>query len=196
MEALALSSNEQNPLSVAVNNNTAISASKPFIEANTIETTLLEMEQKHIIPTYRDSEALISQAEFIEVMGEVVHDVFKAERIAAPSIRLSHPVLGKVPEAKYKAASELNQWEKTIYYERMAFILEISSITDTVNGQQLALTVGGIKSYGLDNLQNRKGGDERFKLFIGFKVTACTNLCVTTDGYAADVKVKYLEQLR
>jgi hypothetical protein len=187
-----------NPLSVAVINNTTTiqSNSKPFIEANTIEGTLEEIQRRHIIPTYRDSEALISQSEFIEVTNDVVHEVFEAERIASPSIRLSHPIKGRVPEARNKPAAELNEWEKTLYYERMAFIQEISSITDTIDGQQLSLTVGGVKAYNLDNLQNRKGADEHFKVFIGFKVQVCTNLCVWTDGFAGDIRVKNLEQLR
>jgi hypothetical protein len=78
----------------------------------------------------------------------------------------------------------------------MAFIQEISSITDTIDGQRLSLTVGGVKAYNLDNLQNRKGADEHFKVFIGFKVSVCTNLCVWTDGFAGDIRVKNLEQLR
>jgi hypothetical protein len=101
-----------------------------------------------------------------------------------------------VPEARNKPASELNEWEKTLYYERMAFIQEICSITDTIDGQQLSLTVGGVKAYNLDNLSNRKGADEHFKVFIGFKVSVCTNLCVWTDGFAGDTRVKNVEQLR
>jgi hypothetical protein len=78
----------------------------------------------------------------------------------------------------------------------MMFVQEISSITDTINGQQLSLTVGGVKAYNLDNLQNRKGADEHFKVFIGFKVQVCTNMCIWTDGFAGDVRVKNLDQLR
>jgi hypothetical protein len=77
----------------------------------------------------------------------------------------------------------------------MAFVQEISSITDTIGGRQLSLSVGGVKAYNLDNLQNRKGADEHFKVFIGFKVSVCTNMCVWTDGYAGDVRVKNVEQL-
>jgi hypothetical protein len=201
MEQATLASNgleQSHSLSVAVVNNTPATqtSSKPFIEANTIESSLEEIQSHHIIPTYRDSEALISQAEFIEVTADVVGEVFKAERILEPSIRLSHPIKGRVPEARNKPASELSESEKTIYFERMAFIQEISSITDTIDGQQLSLIVGGVKAYNLDNLQNRKGADEHFKVFIGFKVSVCTNLCVWTDGFAGDVRVKNLEQLR
>src|SRR4051812_13241591 len=100
-------SEQSHALTVAVNNNTpaTTNSNKPFIEANTIESTLEEIRSRHIIPTYRDSEALISQAEFIEVTEDVVQDVFKAERIAAPAVRLSHPIKGRVPEARNKPAS-------------------------------------------------------------------------------------------
>jgi hypothetical protein len=183
-------------LSVAVNNALANTNSNPFIEANTIEGSLEEITKRHIIPTYRDSEALISQAEFIEITGDVVGEVFNAERIQKPQIRLSHPIKGRVPEARNIPAAQLNEWEKTLYYERMAFVQEISSITDTIDGQPLSLTVGGVKAYNLDNLQNRKGADEHFKVFIGFKVSVCTNMCVWTDGFPGDVRVKNTEQLR
>jgi hypothetical protein len=181
-------------LSVAVNN--TLSQQKPFIEANTIEGSLEEITKRHIIPTYRDSEALISQAEFIEVTGDVVGEVFRAERILKPQVRLSHPIKGRVPEARNIPAAQLNEWEKTLFYERMMFVQEISSITDTIDGQQLSLTVGGVKAYNLDNLQNRKGADEHFKVFIGFKVSVCTNMCVWTDGFSGDVRVKNTDQLR
>jgi Domain of unknown function, B. Theta Gene description (DUF3871) len=58
------------------------------------------------------------------------------------------------------------------------------------------LTIGGVKAYNLDNLYNRSGTDQHFKVFIGFKNTVCTNLCVATDGYMANLKVKTPEMLR
>jgi hypothetical protein len=126
----------------------------------------------------------------------VVGEVFNAERILKPQVRLSHPKKGRVPEARNIPAAQLNEWEKTLYYERMAFVQEVSSITDTIDGQQLSLTVGGVKAYNLDSLQIRKGADERFKLFLGVSVKVCTNICVWTDGFAADIKVMNVEHLR
>jgi hypothetical protein len=78
----------------------------------------------------------------------------------------------------------------------MAFIIEIPTIQDEISGNQLSLTVGGIKAYNLDNLYNRKGADEHFKVFIGFQNKVCTNLCVWTDGYMSDLKVKNIGQLQ
>lgn len=172
-------------------------APSPFIEANTIEGTLEEIKQQHIIPVFiKDNEPVISQSDFIQTTMEVVHNVFAAERILTPSIRLSHPIKGRVPEAKDKAARELLEWEKTLYYERMAFIIEVPSIRDTIDGQGLFLTIGGIKAHNLDNLYQKKGAEEHFKVFIGFKVSVCTNLCVWCDGLASSVKVKHIGQLK
>ena len=190
-----------NPLQVVVHNTTesseAAPTAKPFIEAGTVEATLEEIKKRHIIPVFhRDNEPVISQVEFIQTTMQAVKETFPSERILSPSIRLSHAVKGRVPEAKDKPAKELLEWEKTIYYERMAFLIEVASIQDTIDGQPLSLTVGGVKAHNLDNLYSKRGTDQHFKIFIGFKVSVCTNLCVWSDGYAGDVKVKSLEQLQ
>ncbi|MGI8950082.1 MAG: DUF3871 family protein [Chitinophagaceae bacterium] len=123
-------------------------------------------------------------------------EIYDSENILSPNIRLSHPIKGRISEAKYKAASELLEHEKTLYYECMAFVIEIPSICDEIDGNVLSLCVGGVKSYTLDNLYNKKGADEHFKIFIGFKNTVCTNLCVWTDGYIGDLKVQSIGQLQ
>lgn len=191
-----------NTLQVVVHNTTTettdnASTAKPFIEAGTVEATLEDIRKYHIIPVFhRDNEPVISQVDFIQSTMEAVKETFPAERILSPSIRLSHPVKGRVPEAKNKPASELYEWEKTIYYERAAFIIEVASITDSIDGQPMSLTIGGVKAHHLDNLYSKRGTDQLFKIFIGFKVQVCTNLCVWSDGYAGDVKVKSVEQLQ
>jgi hypothetical protein len=78
----------------------------------------------------------------------------------------------------------------------MAFVIEVPSIADEVGGNLLSLTIGGVKAYNLDDLHNRKGADEHFKVFIGFKNTVCTNLCVWSDGAVLDLKVKSIDHLR
>ena len=188
---------EPSPLEIVVRNEATQVENKPFIEAGTIEENLEEIKKRHIIPVFhRDNEPVISQVDFIQTTMDVVQSTFPAERILSPSIRLSHPVKGRVPEAKEKPASELNEWEKTLYYERMAFLIEVASITDTIDGQSLSLSIGGVKAHNLDNLYSRRGAEQHFKLFIGFKVQVCTNLCVWSDGYAGSVKVKSLQELK
>ena len=170
---------------------------KPFIEANTIETSLQEIRERHIIPVYvKDNEPLISHSDFIEATQEITYDLFPGEVILEPEVRVSHPVKGRVPDAKDKPANLLQEWEKTLYYERMAFIIELPSIRDRVGGNMLNLTIGGVKAYNLDNLYSRSQSEQHFKIFVGFKNRVCTNLCVWTDGLMDDVKVKSLAQLK
>ena len=144
----------------------------------------------------KDNETLISHADFIESAAELAADIFHGESILRPNIRVSHPIKGRVPEAKDKPANQLMDWERTIYYERMAFVIEIPSINTEIDGNRLSLTIGGVKAYNQDNLYSRSLCDQHFKMFIGFQNKVCTNLCVWTDGYYNDVKVKTIGQLK
>jgi hypothetical protein len=173
-----------------------LSSDKPFIISNTVQCPLSEIKNNHIIPVFvKDNEPAINHSDFIEVVQEVSQSFYRGEKILQPAVRVSHPIKGRIPGARLKQAKDLHENEKTLYYERMAFIMEIPSITDTVSGNQLNLTIGGVKAYNLDNLYNRKGVDEHFKIFIGFQNKVCTNLCVSSDGYVKDLKVRSIEQL-
>lgn len=168
----------------------------PFITANTIPMCLAELEQEHIIPVFvKDNEPVISHQDFINSVREVAGHVFQHETILEPSVRVSHPIKGRIPEAKDKPAKELLEHEKTIYYERMAFVIEIPSISSTVEGNKLNLTVGGVKAYNLDNLYNRKGADEHFKVFIGFQNKVCCNMCIWSDGFTGTFKARGITEL-
>jgi hypothetical protein len=174
-----------------------VSTDKPFIQANTIESSLDEIRNNHIIPVFiKDNEPVISHYDFIDAAFQSASEVFAGESILTPAVRLSHPIKGRIPEAKNKPASELLEHEKTLYYERMAFIIEVPSIHDDIDGSKLSLTLGGVKSLSEDNLYSKKGADEHFKVFIGFNNTVCTNLCVWSDGYHSDLKVKSIGQLK
>jgi hypothetical protein len=194
MEALRLENipSSEGSLSL-VQNNTKRSA---FIEANTVEASLEVVKAHHVIPVFhKDNEPLISHAQLVDLTSEIVHEHFKPERILEPSIRLSHPIKGRIPEARNKPANELEEWEKTLWYERMAFVIEIPSISDQIDGQKLSLIVGGVKAYNLDNLNSKQGVDQHFKIFMGFQVSVCTNLCIWTDGLKKEVRVKDVQQL-
>jgi len=173
------------------------SNTKAFIEANTVEVGFSNIRDEHIIPVFvKDNEPLISHADFIDSTLDLTADIFHGEHILRPSVRVSHPIKGRIPEAKDKPAHLLQDWEKTIYYERMMFVIEIPSIQDDVGGNTLSLTIGGVKAYNLDNLYSRNQCDQHFKLFIGFQNKVCTNLCVWTDGYFSDLKVRTIGQLK
>ena len=108
---------------------------------------------------------------------------------------MSHIVKGRVPDAIYKNAKDLLYHEKTIYYERMAFIVKIPSITEVVNGNKLSLCIGGVRAYNQENLYNKKTL-EKFKFFIGFQNQVCMNLCVWSDGYVDDLRVNSYQELQ
>lgn len=167
-----------------------------FIQANTEPMSLYDIEHNHLIPVYvKDNEPVVSHQDFINSTLEVVNHVYKNEQVLHPAIRVSHPIKGRIPEAKDKPAKDLLEHEKTIYYERMAFVIEIPTIRDTINGNTLNLTIGGVKSYNLDNLYSRRGGDEHFKVFIGFQNKVCCNLCVWSDGFVGNLKANNTSQL-
>lgn len=166
-----------------------------FIDANTQVVDVPYLEEKTIIPVFaKDNESTISHAEFIGSVAEAVQTIYKEEEIVPASIRVSHPIKGRIPEAKGKPVKELLDHERTLYYERMAFMIEIPSITANVGGDTLSLTVGGVRAYNHENLYNTKS-PEKFKVFIGFKNWVCTNLCVSTDGFMDALKVQSLHEL-
>ncbi len=180
-----------------VNEAIPLSTDQPFMQANTVESSLSEIRDKHIIPVFiKDNEPTISMAEFIDATMETVGKVFAGKQVLSPSVRLSHPIKGRIPEAKHKPASQLQEHEKTLYYERCAFIIELPNIRSRIDGNLLSLTIGGVKAYNLDNLYSRKGTDEHFKVFIGFQNKVCTNLCVSTDGYLENLTVKNVDHLQ
>lgn len=168
----------------------------PFIIANTLEIPLHHLKQDCIIPVFsKDNEKTVAYQEFVEVVLNSAQKMFPHHAISQPEIRVSHQIKGRVPSAIYKNAKDLLDHEKTIYYERMAFIVKIPSITNFINNNELCLTIGGIRSYNLENLYNKKTL-EKFKFFIGFQNQVCMNLCVWTDGFAEDLRVSNAQELQ
>jgi hypothetical protein len=178
---------------------TVLTSSKPssFIEANTIPISLKEIETTNIIPVFsKDNEATLSQLEFIEATYNTAKGYFNGVKLLEPQIRVSHPVKGRTPDARNKAANELLPHERTLYYERLAFTIEVPEISREIMGNRLNLIIGGVKAYNEDNLFNKKGTSEHFKIFIGFQNKVCLNLCIWTDGLKEEVRVSSLEALK
>ena len=167
-----------------------------FIEANTIEVSLNHLKNECTIPVFaKDNECTISHYEFINSIKEVAENVLNYKGILKPDIRVSHVIKGRVPSAIGKPAKELLEHEKTIYYERMAFVIEIPEISEVINGNKLNLTIGGVRSYNQENLFSKKSM-EKFKVFVGFNNTVCTNLCISTDGLHDDLRVSSVLELK
>jgi hypothetical protein len=168
----------------------------PFIEANTKNVSLSTLKNDCIIPVFsKDNEKTLAHQEFIEIAQSAINKVFTNQVILEPEIRVSHQIKGRTANAIYKPVKELLEHEKTQYFERMAFIIRIPSITENINGNNVSLTVGGVRSYNQENLYNRKTF-ERFKFFIGFQNMVCCNLCISTDGYQDEMRVSNYQELQ
>lgn len=166
-----------------------------FLEANTKQVTLSHLKKECIIPVYSDNESTISHAQFIEATSKVVHDVFKGNHILQPNVRISHVIKGRVPSAVGKPVKELSSDEKTIYYQRCAFMIEVPAFKENVNNNSLSLTIGGVRALNQENLYSKRSL-EKFKVFIGFKNSVCTNLCISTDGLNTDIRVSSIAELK
>ena len=168
----------------------------PFIESNTLRVTISELKNNCIIPVFsKDNERTISHQEFIQTVLTGISEVFPNQKMLAPDIRVSHQIKGRTPNAIHKSVKELLENEKTMYYERMAFVIKLPNITTEVGGNTLSLTIGGVRAYNKENLYSKKS-NERFKVFIGFQNMVCCNLCIATDGYLDEVKVCNTEELK
>lgn len=167
-----------------------------FIEANTQQVELSHLKKDCIIPVFaKDNESTIAHHEFIETIRSIAQQLYPNSAVLMPNIRTSHIVKGRIPSAIGKPAKELLEHEKTVYYERMAFMVELPDIFTFVNGHKLNLTVGGVRSYSEQNLFSKKN-IEKFKVFIGFKNMVCCNLCISTDGLKEDLRVSSVDELK
>lgn len=171
-------------------------SSSPFIEANTQEVSLFHLQNDCTIPVFsKDNECTIAHHEFINAVDTCVKSIFSGQRILKPEIRTSHIVKGRIPEAIGKPVKELTEQDKTIYYERMMFKIDVPSISETINGNNLSLTIGGVRAYNQENLYSKKNY-EKFKVFVGFKNRVCTNLCVSSDGFVEELRASSIEELK
>jgi hypothetical protein len=174
----------------------AVSDTRTFILANTVEGNFQEIKNTHLVPVFsRCNSPLISQADFITVTQEAVKEFFGDVEILPPAIRLSHEIKGRIPSARNKPAHQLEDHEITLMYDKMMFAIDIPSIHDTINGNKVSLTVGGVKSYTEDNLNSKKGA-ETFSIFVGFQNQVCLNMCLFSTGVVDKLKVTNLGQLK
>lgn len=167
-----------------------------FIGANTKKVSLDHLKKDCIIPVFsKDNESTISHYQFINETRNIVKQLFPDNIILRSNIRVSHQIKGRIPSAIGKPAKELLPHEKTIYYERCAFMIEIPELIKEINGNQITLTIGGVRAYNQENLYSRKSL-EKFKVFIGFSNNVCTNLCISTDGFSNEIRIGSISELQ
>ena len=169
-----------------------------FIESNTEQITLSEIAEKCIVPTFSDNSLTISHQDFCGSVYKAAENVFGA--LTPIECRVSHPINGRIPTALNKKAQDLADNEKTIYYQRLAWIAKVANLTRNINGQEIHLTIGGVRAYSEDKLYNRPSA-LKFKIFVGWQVRVCSNLMLQTNGFSgtidcmtnADIHQKALE---
>ena len=172
-----------------------VKLSKHFIEANTVQVTMEHLVEDCVTPVFaKDNELTISHPSFIRTVEDATRDFFKGEQVDAALIRASHIIKGRIPSAIHKPANQLLESDKTQYYERCAFSIDIPTIYQNINGNRLYLSVVGVRAYNQQNLYSKKV-PELFRVAIGFKNTVCCNMCVFTDGYKGELRVSSIGEL-
>lgn len=166
-----------------------------FLDANTNHITMDELKTQCVVPTWANQELTISHQDFIESVWDAAQSFYQGEQLTKPTIRVSHIVRGRTPDALGKKASELLECEKTQFYQRMAFAFTIPTIYETIEGQRLELCVGGVRNYNDLNLYRSSKGVEKFSVFVGWRVRICSNQILTGQGVKLSVEVMDLKQL-
>ena len=151
-----------------------------FIESNTSEVTLEELTEKCIVPTFADNALTISHTAFIKSVIDAGRTVFG--ELTPVEIRVSHQINGRIPSALHKKQSELSDADITIYFQRLAWVCHVAGLTRYINGQPVNLCIGGVRAYTEDKLFGRES-PMKFKIFVGWQVRVCSNLCLTCDGF-------------
>ena len=102
-----------------------------FIVANTTSSSVAEMKKDHIIPVFaKDNEVAIAHYEFVQQAYDAVQMYFGDTLIPEPLIRVSHPIRDVSLRPCTKTC---RAWmEKTLYYERMMFLVQVPSITKSL----------------------------------------------------------------
>ena len=173
----------------------ATSSCVSFLDANTNSITMEELKTQCVVPTWANQELTISHQDFIESVHDAAKTFYQGEQVTAPSIRVSHIVRGRTPDALGKRASELLECEKTQFYQRLAFAFTIPTIYETIEGQHLELCIGGVRNYNDLNLYRASKGVEKFSVFVGWRVRICSNQILTGQGVKLSLEVMDLRQL-
>lgn len=90
-----------------------------FIESNTQAITLEELQTKNVIPTFVDGTLTLSHQNFIGAVKSVAEKVFG--ELTQVECRVSHPIIGRIPSAQHKKASELTDADKTVFIKDWLF---------------------------------------------------------------------------
>ena len=156
-----------------------------FIESNTQGITFEELTEKNVIPTFADGTLTLSHGSIIKATMRAAEEVYG--ELTPVDIRVSHRIQGRTPEAMNKPASELQDEDITTFWQRMAFICHVKTLTRSINGAEVHLCIGGTRSYSEDKLFGRPT-PSKMRLFVGWFVKICSNGCLTCDGNSGSIE--------
>lgn len=156
-----------------------------FIESNTQGISFEELTEKNVIPTFADGTLTLSSGSLIKATMRAAEEVYG--ELTPVEIRVSHRIQGRRKEAELKSASELQDEDITTFWQRMAFICHVKTLTRTINGAEVHLCIGGTRSYSEDKLFGRPT-PSKMRLFVGWFVRICSNGCLTCDGNSGTIE--------
>ena len=156
-----------------------------FIESNTHSISYDELTTKHVIPTFSEGSLSLSHGSIINATMRAAEAVYG--ELTPVEIRVSHRIQGRTPEAMNKPASELQDLDITTFYQRMAFISHVKTLTRSINGVEVHLCIGGTRSYSEDKLFGRPT-PSKMRLFVGWFVKICSNGCLTCSGNSGSIE--------
>lgn len=159
----------------------------PFILGNTVEVDLQSLQDNYLVPVFsRDSVETISHYEFINTICDAVQTHFAGQQFNTPIVRCSHEMKlrTKLGTGKYNPEDSCGS-----YMQRMMFMIEIPSITRTINGNTLHLQVVGARTYSETNLLGNSAQKQSFRLACGFVNLCCTNGLFKSEGANLSIKV-------
>ena len=117
----------------------------------------------------KDNELTINHAQFVETIQDAAQSFFSGEkRWNKPQSEQATLLKEESQRQSTNQPITLLESDKTIYYERAAFSIDIPTIYETVGGNKLNLSIVGVRAYNQMNLYSKKV-PELFRLAIGFK---------------------------
>lgn len=162
----------------------------PFILGNTRGIGLESLKQDYLVPVFsRDNCETISHGEFISTISDAAQTFFQGEQFMEPTIRVSHEMKLRSITGAGKLVENLAEEDTGSYYQRLAFMIECTSVQEDINGNKLNLQIVGVRSYHETNLLGNSSQKQRFRIGIGFVNLVCMNMCLNTDGSKCDINV-------
>lgn len=156
-----------------------------FIESNTQGISFEELTEKNVIPTFADGTLTLSSGSIIKATMKAAEEIYG--ELTPVEIRVSHRIQGRTPEAMNKPASELQDEDITTFWQRMAFVCHVKTLTRSINGVEVHLCIGGTRSYSEDKLFGRPT-PSKMRLFVGWFVKICSNGCLTCSGNSGSIE--------